>query len=622
MIGMKRRRAAADVLDVGGRPVRLTPSKLIGSGGEAEVFDIGGKVALKRFKRAAHPDYAHDPSAQRAADDRIRLQQSKLPALTQLALPGRVVAPLALARDGNEIAGYTMPLLAGAEPLLRYGDRLWRQQAGITSAGVTEVLADLHRTVGQLHQASVIVGDFNDLNILVTGNAAYLIDADSMQFGTFLSNVYTVRFLDPRLTNGHELRPVRPQDELSDWYAFAVMTFQQLLLVDPYGGIYKAPPGAPRVAHDDRPLQLVSVFNPHVKVPKQAMRFDSLPDDLLQHFAETFDRGQRHAFPLPLLERLQWTRCACGLEHARANCPACATAAPRVARPLRVARGRVTSKILLQTAGVVVAGQLADDSLLWLEHRDDRYVREDGSVVFEGPLDRRLAFALQPHATAVTRGDETLVFSKRGIDRQRVSLVRANAPHRYWIDDGTLFRDGSFAPEPVGQILGGQTRFWVGPEFGFGFYRASELTIAFTFDAESRGLRDDVKLPRIGGQVIAADAVFAGDRCWLFVATQESGRISHRCTVIRRDGSIEATREASPSDGDWLARVHGNAAAGRYLFVATDDGIVRVEPQNGTLDVTATFPDTEGFVDASARLFATRDGLIAVSAQRIELLTM
>lgn len=622
MIGVKRRRGATDVLDVGGRSVRLTPSKLIGSGGEAEVFDIGGKVALKRFKRAAHPDYAHDAHAQRAAEERIRVQQAKLPALMQLALPQRVVAPLAVARDGSEIAGYTMQLVAGAEPLLRYGDRVWRQQAGVTSAHLSEVLRDLHATVEQLHQRSVVIGDFNDLNVLVAGSSAWVIDADSMQFGGFASNVFTVRFLDPRITNGYQMLPARPHDELSDWYAFAVMTFQQLLLVDPYGGIYKPPAGAARIAHDDRPLQLISVFNPHVKVPKQAVRFDTLPDDLLQHFTQMFDRGVRGAFPRLLLDRLQWTRCACGLEHARSQCPVCATAAPRVARPTLVARGRVSAKTLLQTNGVVVAAQLAGDRLLWLEHRDDAYVREDGMLVFEGPLDRRFSFALQPHATIVTRGDETLVFSNRGVDRQRLSLVRTNAQHRYWVDDGTLFRDGSFAPEPIGQILGGQTQFWVGPDFGFGFYRASELTIAFTFDAESRGLRDDVKLPRLGGQVIAADAVFAGDRCWFFVATQENGRISHRCTVIRRDGSVEATREAAPSDGDWLARVHGNAAAGRVLFVATDDGIARVEPENGALAVTATFPDTEGFVDAGTRLFATSNGLIAVSAQRIELLTM
>ena len=47
--------------------------------------------------------------------------------------------------------------------------------------------------------------------------------------------------------------------------------------------------------------------------------------------------------------------------------------------------------------------------------------------------------------------------------------------------------------------------------------------------------------------------------------------------MIRRDGTIESTTEAEPADGHWLRRIRGNTAAGRFLFVATDEGIVRVE---------------------------------------------
>ena len=47
-----------------------------------------------------------------------------------------------------------------------------------------------------------MVGDFNDLNILVTGTDAWLIDADSFQFGTYLSPVFTERFLDPSAARG------------------------------------------------------------------------------------------------------------------------------------------------------------------------------------------------------------------------------------------------------------------------------------------------------------------------------------------------------------------------------------------------------------------------------------
>ncbi|HEY8133567.1 MAG TPA: hypothetical protein VII12_16945, partial [Thermoanaerobaculia bacterium] len=479
-----KHRIDPDALTVNGRPVRLDSARLLGVGYEAEVFDLGGGFALKRFKRPDHPDFVY-PDDRKAAADRLVMHQTKLPALMRLSLPPRVVAPLAFALDSSgQIAGYTMPLVSKAEVLLRYTDRTFRQSSGIANPTIIAVLADLHRTVTALHQGGVVIGDFNDLNVLVSGTAAHLIDVDSFQFGSFLTPLFCLRFLDPRLIDARTLLPVRPHDPDSDWYAFAVMAFQLLLYVEPYGGIYKG------LNHDGRLLQRITVFHRDVRYPRQAIAFKVLPDDLLHRFQQTFERDLRGEFPLPLLESLRWTRCKCGAEHARAMCPLCATAAPAVARPLRVVHGRVSSELIFTTKETIIAAALQDDRLVWTERQ--------GEVL--GP--------------------------------------------RYWIEGDSLLRDGRLGPERVGSILGGLTRFWVGESFGFGFYRAGEMTVAFVFDTHARGIRDGVQLPRIGGQLIDADAVFANDRCWLFVATQEKGRIRHRCTVIRRDGSIEATMDA------------------------------------------------------------------------------
>jgi hypothetical protein len=118
------------------------------------------------------------------------------------------------------------------------------------------------------------------------------------------------------------------------------------------------------------------------------------------------------------------------------------------------------------------------------------------------------------------------------VTAEEVAALPFVQPRRqFWIDGGVLHRQGSFGPEVVGNVLGGLTRFWAGSEFGFGFYRASEMTVGFVFDAHARGIRDDVRLPRIAGQVIDADAVFTKDRCWFFLATEERGgsAIAARC---------------------------------------------------------------------------------------------
>jgi hypothetical protein len=615
------RSADRDTLVVAGRRVRITPSMLIGSGGEAEIFDVGGGIALKRFKAASHADYAHSPVAQAAAAARLDEHQRKLPALTQLPLPHRVARPLELARDGDgAVAGYTMPLLANAEVLLRYSDVRFRENGGITNARVTAILRDLHATVKELHAWDLVIGDFNDLNVLVHGTSAHLIDIDSAQFGPYVSTLYTARLLDPRLTDGNELEPRRPHDVESDWYAFAAMAFRLLFLTDPYGGIYVT--GGVRLSSDQRALQRISVFRPGVRLPKQVTPLKVLPEPLLQWFEATFERDVRGEFPLPLLAALRWTRCRCGLEHARATCPVCVVAAGRAATIAQKVVGRVSAREIFATTGVIVAAALDGERLLWLEHRDGSFVREDGTTVCGGALEVALRFVLQPRATIVQRGEQAAVFGPPASTTMRTRELAANERHRYWIDGAMLLRDSAAGPETIGAVLGGQTRIWAGNRFGFGFYRASELTVGFVFDAEARGIRDDVALPRISGQLIDADAIFTGERCWLFVATQDAGQVRHRCTVIRRDGRIEASFDTTPTDGHWLARLHGNAAAGDFLLVATDAGLVRVGIDGGALQVTATFPDTAELVDASTRIFATRDGVYAVGRDRIRLLQL
>lgn len=623
MMSRLRRTPLSGALMLHGRALRLDPSALLGTGGEAEIFDIGNDVAVKRFKPPGHPDFLLSPPAQRAAAARLAEHQQKIPALLRLALPSRVAAPLDAVQDRDgAIAGYTMPIVRDAEVLLRYGDRPFRDRGGVTNYSIVALLIDLHRTVAELHANGVVIGDFNDLNVLVKGTECRLIDIDSAQFGSFVSSVFTVHFLDPRLTDGRTPFPIRPHDCDSDWFAFAVMAFRLLLLVHPYGGIHRPLAGGMRIAQDARALERISVFHPEVQVPKQALPFQTLPDALLQHFQATFERDRRGEFPLALLGALQRMRCRCGTELATAQCPRCTAAAPRTARPLQVVRGRVTAEQVFVTTGVIVALAVDGDQILWLEHRDGCFRREDGSVVFTGPLDPRLGFALQRRATVVTRRDETLTFRGRDVERQRISAVAVNARHRYWIDGDTLYRDGAFAAEPLAQIVGGLTRFWMGETFGFGFYRLGELTVSFVADADRRGIRDGAPLPPLSGQLVDADVSFAADRCWLFVATSAGGVVRHRCTVIRRDGSIEATYEEEPRERTWLSRIRGNAAAGGYLLAATDDGIVRVEIERGELAVRVAFPDSEPFVDATTRLFVTASGVLAASASRIDLLRM
>ena len=539
-----------------GQRVRVSPSASIGKGGEADVFDIGQGLALKLFKDAKHPDVAGSAWEEFAATDRLAVHQTKLPAFPG-GLPDRVIAPRALATDrksGGRIVGYSMRLVSGAELIYRVSEPRFRHN-GCSGNRIVEVLADLHATVTGIHRAGVVIGDFNDLNVLVEGPRAWVIDADSFQFGTYGCTVFTQRFVDPLLCDASAVAPVLEGHHGidSDWYAFNVLVMRSLLCCGPYGGVFKPKDTKRRVAHSARPLRRITVFDPEVVYPKPAIRYDVLPDDLLAHFQRVFRDDARGAFPIDLLDELRWTRCnQCGSEHARAVCPRCTLATTPRARPVSRVRGDV------------------------------------------------VAFELLPGNPSIPAAGNDDV----------------------WIAGGQLMRRGALGPEVVGDVLEGQTRVWAGPRLGYGFYRAGKLSRGFVFDPSRRGINDEIALPRIRGNDIDVSCAVGVDRVWFGWLEKRGPKLQARCVVISSRGQVLATYSAEASENAWTESMRGACAVGPYLFVPTDDGIVRVETDSAEIRITRTFPDTEPFVDASDELRAGSDGLYVIKRDRVVRLTL
>lgn len=325
---------------IDGARVSLRGLAPLGTGGEADVLDLGDGRALKLYKDVDHPDVAGVPGLEQAAAARLAQADAKLRALPT-GLPDRAVRPQALAyrRRGGDVVGFAMPRVAG-EPLHRLAEPHWRRAATVTQADVVEVLRDLRASVEAVHHAGAVIGDFNDANVLVDGARAWLIDVDSWQWGGWRCPMFSERFVDPRLCapGATSPMPVLPHDADSDWFAFAVMVFRSLLLTGPYGGVFQPADPARRVPQAARPLHRLSVFDREVVYPRAALPWDRLPDDVVDYFQAVFVRDRRGPFPAALLDGLRFRRCACGAEHARASCPACRTVVPAPAR----AAGRLT----------------------------------------------------------------------------------------------------------------------------------------------------------------------------------------------------------------------------------------------------------------------------------------
>ena len=602
--------------------IKVNPKNAIGKGGEADIYDLKNGKVLKLFKTADHPDYQLLPQEQQAAQARIAIHQQKLPAFPT-NLPVRVIKPEALATDKQGmILGYAMPFLQNTVPLLKYSDRNYRQTNGISQQFIIELFRDLHESVLKIHQANVTIGDFNDLNLLVSQNQVHLIDADSFQFGQFPCQVFTARFVDPLLCDRTANQPIltSPHNPESDWYAFTVMLMQSLLYVDPYGGVYKPKSQASQIPHSARPLQRITIFHPDVRYPKPAIPYKVLSDDLLHHFHNCFEKDWRGDFPQNLLSSMRWTKCnQCGIEHLRTICPICRPS-PLAPLPVGNKTEKTSCKVLqiFHTEGVILQVALQNNSLNYLYHANHEFKREDNTVLLSGELDANIQFAIFGKSTIVTKQGKALTLTQ-GQPPQAIAaeLIRANSFSRYWIDQGQLLRDGKLGNEYIGDILEGQTQFWIGETFGFGFYRAGAISVAFTFDAKRVGIGDRVNIPPIQGELIDANCVFSNDLCWFFTITQEQGNIIYHISVLRPNGELVATLAAPKGDRAWLTNIHGGSAIGNWLFVPTDEGIARVEVNNGQIMITKTFPETEPYVDSGCSLIVGSQGIYVIHSQKI-----
>jgi hypothetical protein len=408
------------------------------------------------------------------------------------------------------------------------------------------------------------------------------------------------------------------------------MLMQCLLFVGPYGGIYRPQDPAHRMPHEARPVHRMTIFHPEVQYPKPAIPYGTLPDELLHYWHLVFEKDLREPFPLPLLDALHWQRCArCSTEHARSVCPQCTPAAPAAVQEVISKRGTVMTRRLFHTSGLIVYAAMQDGSLAWLYHEQDQFRREDGTMVLAGALDPQIHYRLCGHTTLLGKDGQVItVIPRHAPERLSVDsagprpLFDANARARYWVAQGQLLCDGPWGPVYIGDVLAGQTRFWVGTRFGFGVYRAGEISVAFLFDAERRGMNDTVRLPPLRGHWVDATCVFTDTHAWLLVATQVQGKMIHQCVLLSAQGTVEATAQAEQHDGSWLGTLPGKCAAGHFLFAPTDAGVVRVEPQHGQLVQTKVFPDTEPCVDSACHLFAGQQGMYVVDRQNIYILTI
>jgi serine/threonine protein kinase len=189
--------------------------------------------------------------------------------------------------DKGEPSGYTMKFLRKARPLCCFFPKSYRNRHGIAHSDVQGLVQQLRKGIQSVHSSGALVVDLNEMNFVIASGEIYFIDVDSYQTPSYPATALMSSVKDWTVS-GNQFT------ELSDWFSFAVVSFQLLTGLHPYKGKHPSIKG-----FEDRMKQSVSVFNPNVKTPHAWYGVDVIPSGYRAWFEAVLEKGER--IPPPLL---------------------------------------------------------------------------------------------------------------------------------------------------------------------------------------------------------------------------------------------------------------------------------------------------------------------------------
>lgn len=252
----------------------LTEKEYKAAGGQAAVYCLGD-TAFKIY---------HDPSRM--------ISEAKIQELSVLTDP-QILGPREVVYDAkNSIPiGFTMPYVDGTEFLCKIFTRGFRDDNGISHRDVAELVVKMQKLLEYIHSCKILVVDYNEMNHLLAADFknVFHIDVDSWQTKSFPADAIMESIRDHKIKKGHFT-------ELSDWFSFAVVTFQMYIGIHPYKGYH------PKFDPKDwiKRMDLgISVFDKDVQLPPPCQDFSVIPKKHLDWYKDIFVKNDRSIPPYP-----------------------------------------------------------------------------------------------------------------------------------------------------------------------------------------------------------------------------------------------------------------------------------------------------------------------------------
>jgi len=253
---------------VGGKEVSLTQKDYVTQGGEGKIFQKG-VIAYKIYE-----------------DLKKMIPIGKIQELGELNVPEVVRPKEIIYSPKKEIVGFTMDWLGDDNyALCKMFTNTFRDSNGITNDHVIELVENIKNIIiAPIHDQNCLMVDGNEFNYLVKPDfvTPLFIDVNSYQTKSF-----------PPTAIMPSIRDWKNPDEfstLSDWFSFAIVSFQLFIGIHPFKGKHK---NYKKNDFKSRVKDNVSVFNKDVRLPPPARDFDLIPSDYRDWYFKLFEEGQR-----------------------------------------------------------------------------------------------------------------------------------------------------------------------------------------------------------------------------------------------------------------------------------------------------------------------------------------
>lgn len=300
----------------------VTLGREIGEGGEAQVYEIEGETG--RLAKI----YKQTPTAGATAKLTWMLAH---PPEDSSQTHASIAWPLALLYDeANKFAGYLMPRIQGAVPLLNVFNPRLREKTlpGFDRRYLHRAGRNLATALESLHTRDYVIGDLNESNVLVTPSALVtLVDSDSFQvieqsgaqLVIYPCRVGKLEYTAPELQGRSFDRTQRQAEQ--DHFALAVLLFQ--LLMDgshPFRAQWLGQGDPPPLEERIRQGCFPHMPDPPcpVRPPENLPGLDNLHPQLAELFQRCFVKGHHAEHLRPAAA--EWKRALADAEKALVRC--------------------------------------------------------------------------------------------------------------------------------------------------------------------------------------------------------------------------------------------------------------------------------------------------------------